>query len=34
MGTQILKDISDLEKVTEYINIWVGKILAEYPSKR
>lgn len=33
MGTSILKDIDDPEKVTEYVNIWVAKILAEFPPK-
>lgn len=31
MGTSILNDYSDPEKVTEVINNWVAKILAQFP---
>jgi len=34
MGTSILEDIDDPEKVTEYVNIWIAKILAEFPPKK
>ena len=34
LGTSILEDIDDPEKVTEYVNIWVAKILAEFPPKK
>jgi hypothetical protein len=34
MGTQILKDIDDPEKVTEYINIWVAQILKKFPPEK
>ena len=34
LGTTILEDIDDPDKVTEYINQWVGKILAEFPPKK
>jgi hypothetical protein len=34
MGTLILKDIDDPDKVTEFINIWVERILKEYPPKK
>lgn len=34
MGTSILEDIDDPDKVTEYVNIWVGKILAKFPPKK
>jgi hypothetical protein len=33
MGTKILNDTSDPDKVTEIVNAWVAKILAEYPPK-
>ena len=33
MGTSILEDIDDPEKVTEYVNRWVAKILAQFPPK-
>jgi len=31
IGSSILSDIDDPEKVTEYINTWVGKIMAKFP---
>ncbi|MCW8803345.1 MAG: DUF4136 domain-containing protein, partial [Ignavibacteriaceae bacterium] len=31
IGSSILNDIDDPEKVTEYINTWVGKIMAKFP---
>jgi hypothetical protein len=34
MGTSIVKDYDDVDKVTEYINNWVGKIMAQYPPKK
>lgn len=33
MGTQILREYKDQERITEEVNIWVDKILAKYPPK-
>jgi hypothetical protein len=34
MGSSMLEDYDDQEKVTQYINNWVGKIMAEFPPKK
>lgn len=34
IGTGVLKSIDDPEAVTEEVNKWVGKILAEFPPKK
>jgi hypothetical protein len=34
MGTSMLEDYDNQEKVTEYINNWVGKIMAQFPPKK
>ena len=31
LGTGVLKEIDDPDEVTEYINMWVGKIMAQFP---